>query len=58
LSGIGEYDGNEMATDLSDGSIYMYGLNADSLFDVANPILATVTFMKGAKAIKRYGLPK
>ena len=56
-SEIGEYDGNEMATDLSDGSLYMYGLNADRLFEIVIPILSETAFIKGAKAIKRYGSP-
>ncbi len=46
-----------MATDLSDGSLYMYGLNADRLFEIVIPILSETAFIKGAKAIKRYGSP-
>jgi hypothetical protein len=29
---VGEYDGNELAVDGSDGSMYMYGPDADKLF--------------------------
>ena len=35
----GEYDGNEMAMDGSDGYLYMYGPNADALFEVVRPSL-------------------
>ena len=34
----GEYDGNEIAVDGSDGSLYMYGPDADRLLDVIEPI--------------------
>lgn len=29
---VGEYDGHEIAVDLSDGTLYMYGPDADALF--------------------------
>ena len=54
----GEYDGNEVAVDGSDGRLYMYGSNADYLFEVVEPILKTVDFMRGAKIKKRYGPPQ
>ena len=38
-AGVGEFDGNEIAVDLSDGSLYMYGPDADALFAVARPLL-------------------
>jgi hypothetical protein len=34
-SGAGDYDGNELAVDGSDGTLYMYGPDADKLFAVA-----------------------
>ena len=51
----GEYDGNEVATDGSDGFLYMYGPDADRLFEVVAPILKSVPFMRGATVKKRYG---
>jgi len=57
-AGAGEYDGNELAVDGSDGYIYMYGPSADRLFEVVKPILDSTAFMSGAKAKKRYGPPR
>jgi hypothetical protein len=54
---VGEYDGNDVAVDGSDGYLYMYGANADALFEVVRPILEATEFMKGAKAKLRYGPP-
>ena len=57
-AGVGEYDGNEIAIDGKDGSLYMYGQNADNLYKVVKPILEATPFMKGAKVKLRYGPPK
>lgn len=54
-SGVGEYDGNDVATDGSDGYLYMYGPDADRLFEVVKPILQSTPFMSGSTAKKRYG---
>lgn len=53
----GEYDGNEVAVDGSDGILYMYGPDADRLFQVVEPILKVTPFMNGAKVTVRYGPP-
>jgi hypothetical protein len=53
----GELDGNEVATDGSDGFLYMYGPDADRLFEAVKPVLETSSFMKGATAKMRYGPP-
>ena len=53
----GEYDGNEVATDGSDGFLYMYGPDADRLFEVIRPILEACSFMRGARMTLRYGPP-
>jgi hypothetical protein len=53
----GEYDGNEVAVDGSDGILYMYGPSADRLFQVVEPILKATPFMDGAKVEVRYGPP-
>jgi hypothetical protein len=54
-TGAGELDGNEVATDYSDGFLYLYGANAEQLFKVVHPILKSASFMKGAKATLRFG---
>ena len=55
---VGEYDGNEVAVDGSDGYLYMYGPNADALFKVVRPILEATDFMRGASVTLRYGPPE
>jgi hypothetical protein len=57
-AGAGEYDGNEVATDGSDGYLYMYGPNADRLFEAVRPILEATEFIKGAAVTLRYGPPE
>jgi len=52
---VGEYDGNEIAVDLKDGRLYMYGSDADALFAVVLPILQATSFMIGAQVVRRYG---
>jgi hypothetical protein len=52
---VGEYDGNEIAVDGSDATLYMYGPDADRLFAVVKPILESAAFMRGAKVVLRYG---
>ena len=56
-AGAGEYDGNEVATDGSDGTLDMYGPDADVLFAVVRPILERSNFMRGARVQVRYGPP-
>jgi hypothetical protein len=55
---VGEYDGHEIAMDNSDGYLYMYGTNAEKLFKAVRPTLEACEFMKGAKAILRFGPPE
>lgn len=55
---LGEYDGYEMATDYSDGFLYMYGPNAETLFIGIKDTLEQTDFMKGAKAKLRFGTPE
>jgi hypothetical protein len=55
---LGEFDGNEVATDYSDGSIYMYGPSAEKLFEAIKPILEATPFMKGARVLLRFGPPE
>lgn len=53
----GELDGNEVAADGSDGTLYMYGPNADALFAAVRPTLEATDFMQGARVLIRYGSP-
>lgn len=54
----GEYDGHEIATDYSDGFLYMYGPNAETLFNGIKSILEKTDFLNGAKAKLRFGPPE
>ena len=56
-AGAGEFDGNEVAADGSDGYLYMYGSDADALFAAVHPVLEQCAFMRGARVRVRYGLP-
>jgi hypothetical protein len=55
--GVGEFDGNEMAVDGSDGYLYMYGPDADQMFAAVRPVLEGADFMRGARVTLRYGPP-
>lgn len=54
LAGVGEYDGHEIATDYSDGFLYMYGSNAETLFKTIQPTLKKSDFMRDAIAKLRF----
>jgi len=54
-SGLGDYDGNELAVDGSDGSMYMYGPDADRLFAFVRPRLEAAAFLKHVRVTLRYG---
>ena len=56
-AGVGEFDGNEIATDGSDGTLFMYGPDAVALFAAVRPTLEAVPFMKGARVVLRHGPP-
>ena len=55
---IGDYDGHEIATDYSDGFLYLHGNNAERLFKEIKPILTSTAFMTGAKVKLRFGPPE
>jgi hypothetical protein len=57
-AGVGEFDGNEIAVDLSDGSLYMYGPDAEALFDVVRPILASSQCLRNTRVTLRFGPPE
>lgn len=52
---VGIYDGHEIAMNATDGCLFMYGKNAESLFKVVKPVLEECVFMKGAVAYLRFG---
>lgn len=52
---VGEFDGNEVGGGTC--TLYMYGPNADQLFESIFPVLAQQDFPSGSYAIKRLGNP-
>ena len=54
-SGLGDYDGNELAVDGSDGYMYMYGPDADKLFAFVKPRLISAKILKNIRVTLRYG---
>ena len=47
---LGDYDGHEIATDLSDGFMYMYGPSAQAIYDCIKPILDSTEFLRDGSA--------
>lgn len=56
-AGAGMFDGDEIATDGSDGTLFMYGPDADKLFEVVRPVLASTDVIRNIVATLRYGPP-
>lgn len=56
-AGVGEFDGNEIASDGSDGLLYMYGPDADALFSAIKTALVKATSIRNVVATLRYGPP-
>ena len=54
-SGLGEYDGHEIAMDNSDGSFYMYGPDAKKLYELVRETIEKTPFMTGADIRLRLG---
>lgn len=54
-SDVGEYDGHDIAMDLSDGTLYFYGPDAEAIFVATRPILESVDYLRGAVARLRFG---
>ena len=52
-SQVGEFDGEEFGDCRC--VLYMYGPNADRLFEVVEPFLKAAPLARGGFAIKRYG---
>ena len=47
LKQVGEYDGHEIAMDSSDGTLYMYGPNAETLFKCIKPFWMRLNLCEG-----------
>ena len=55
---VGELDGNEVATDGSTVTLYMYGPDADALFATIEPLVRANATVKKPKFKLRYGPPQ
>ena len=55
-SGTGELDGHQMALDLLDGFLYLYGDSAEELFKTIKPALLATPFMRKAEINLRFGV--
>jgi hypothetical protein len=54
-AGVGEFDGIGRGLGFLD--FYMYGPNADALFNVVEPLLRSFSPRPGSYVVKRYGEP-
>jgi len=54
-AGAGEFDGDEFGDGVC--TLYMYGPDADRLFEAIRPVLEGCSFMRGAHITLRYGPP-
>ncbi|NND05938.1 MAG: hypothetical protein HKN87_06120 [Saprospiraceae bacterium] len=54
-TGKGYYDGHELADDDSHGTYYLYGINAEEVYKLIEPVLFTVDWMEGAHVTLRFG---
>ena len=54
-AGVGKYEGHDVSADGSDGYYYLYGPDAEAIYRVISPVLATSTFMHGATVTIWYG---
>jgi hypothetical protein len=57
-SGLGEYDGHEIAMNNSEGSFYLYGPDAKKLYKVVKETIEKTPFMAGANIRLRLGPPE
>ncbi len=53
--GIGEVDGNEIAMDGSEGSLYAYGPDARAMLQAALPVVCRSPLAAGGHVYLRYG---
>lgn len=53
---VGEYDGHEIATDGSNGVIYMYGPDGNKLLEVVKPLISSAMWLTNGSIVVRYGV--
>ena len=53
--GIGEVDGNEIAMDDSEGSLFAYGPDARAMLQAALPVICRSPLAQGGQVYLRYG---
>jgi hypothetical protein len=53
--GIGEVDGNEIAMDDSEGSLYVYGPDAKAMLQAVLPVICRSPLAEGGQVYLRYG---
>ena len=56
-TGAGELDGNEIALDGRDNLFYLYGPDADKLYEAIEPVLLSLEMLSQARVLLRYGPP-
>jgi hypothetical protein len=56
--GVGEYDWHEVNMDNSHGYLFMYGSNAEALFNVVKPEIVKAEFISRANAFLRFNKSK
>jgi hypothetical protein len=54
---VGTQDGHTVAADLSDGTLFLLGPDAEAIFQVVEPILTRTDFMQGARVTLFDGTP-
>jgi hypothetical protein len=52
---VGKYEGHDISGDGSDAVFYLYGPDAEAIYRVISPVLATSPFMRGAKVTMWFG---
>ena len=52
---VGDYDGNEIAVDGSDGTLFMYGPDADALFAAVRETLLKSACLSNVRVSLQYG---
>jgi hypothetical protein len=55
-AGVGELGETELHVDGNDGYLYMYGPDADRMYEVASPILKSSKLMTDAEVTKHLGV--
>ena len=54
-NGLGRCDGNEIACEGTDGSLWFYGPSAEKIFTAIKPILQEIDWMRSAVATLTFG---